>query len=235
MSGASEAHPSPAASVCPTARISTIVELRSNARLARREDEINQTLRLGLTLLNHQTRIAPATTTNKIVSFICALRKNHLLLSEASSQAPFVPLLFSMQPPIALGCSALPWPLQRLCQQPRNHHALSNGSRWNRQCDQALALLRTYRSDKEGAWATVYSVVVERISCISAPLPFGKTPEHPSPHRSFFHRIFWLCQSRVSMDPINRILLGSKFPKMVHGPIRPNYLHAPNLAVFHWR
>jgi hypothetical protein len=37
-------------------------------RLARRKDEINQTLRLGLTLLNHQTRIAPTTTTNKIIS-----------------------------------------------------------------------------------------------------------------------------------------------------------------------
>jgi hypothetical protein len=65
--GASEAHLSPAASVCPTARISTIVELRSNPRLARREGEINQTLRLGLTLLNHQTRIAPTTTTKRIV------------------------------------------------------------------------------------------------------------------------------------------------------------------------
>src|ERR1700720_4709736 len=38
----------------------------------------------------------------------------------------------------------------------------------------------------------------------------------------FVHRIFWLCQSRVSLDPINRILLGSKFPEMVHGPIRPH-------------
>jgi hypothetical protein len=118
MRAASEAHPSPAASVCPTRRISTIVELRLNARLARREDEINQTLRLSLMLLNHQTRIALTTTTNKIVSLICALRKNHLLLSEASSQAPFVPLLSPMHPPIALGCSALPWPLQRQYQQP---------------------------------------------------------------------------------------------------------------------
>ena len=84
----------------------------------RREDEINQTLRCGLTPLNHQIRIASTTTTNKIVSFICALRRNYLLLSEANCQAPFVPLLFPMQPPIALGCSALPWPLQRQCQQP---------------------------------------------------------------------------------------------------------------------
>jgi hypothetical protein len=30
-------------------------------------------------------------------------------------------------------------------------------------------------------------------------------------------------------------LLGSKFPKMMHGPISPHYLHAPNLAVLHWR
>ena len=51
----------------------------------------------------------------------------------------------------------------------------------------------------------------------------------------FVHRIFWPCQSRVSIDPINRILLGSKFSKMVHGPIGPHYLDAPNLAVLHWR
>ena len=44
------------------ARISTIVELRSITRLARRKDEINQTLRLSLTLLNHQTRITLTTT-----------------------------------------------------------------------------------------------------------------------------------------------------------------------------
>jgi hypothetical protein len=30
----------------------------------------DQTWRLGLTVLNHQTRIAPTTTTNKIVNFI---------------------------------------------------------------------------------------------------------------------------------------------------------------------
>jgi hypothetical protein len=34
----------------------------------------DQTLCLGLTLLNHQTRIAPTTTTNKIVSFIGAFQ-----------------------------------------------------------------------------------------------------------------------------------------------------------------
>ena len=39
----------------------------------------------------------------------------------------------------------------------------------------------------------------------------------------------------MGIDPINRILLGSKFPKMVHGPIRPHYLHAPNLAVLRWQ
>jgi len=36
-----------------------MVELRSIRRLARRETGINQTSRLGLTLLNHQTRIVP--------------------------------------------------------------------------------------------------------------------------------------------------------------------------------
>jgi hypothetical protein len=51
----------------------------------------------------------------------------------------------------------------------------------------------------------------------------------------FVHRIFWPCQLRMSIDPIDNILLGSKFPKMVHGPIRPHYLHAPNLAVLQWR
>jgi hypothetical protein len=39
----------------------------------------------------------------------------------------------------------------------------------------------------------------------------------------------------MSIDPIGSIPLGSKFPKMVHGPIWPYYLHAPNLAVLHWR
>jgi hypothetical protein len=52
----------------------------------------------------------------------------------------------------------------------------------------------------------------------------------------FVHRIFWPCQSRMSIDPIDSILLGSKFPKIVRGPIRPHYLHAPNAALFHhWR
>jgi hypothetical protein len=48
-------------------------------------------------------------------------------------------------------------------------------------------------------------------------------------------RIFWLCQLGMGIDPISSILLGSKFPKMVHGLIRPHYLHAPNLAVLQWR
>jgi hypothetical protein len=39
----------------------------------------------------------------------------------------------------------------------------------------------------------------------------------------------------MGIDPIDSIALGSKFPEMVHGPIRPYYLHAPNLAVLHWR
>jgi hypothetical protein len=47
----------------------------------------------------------------------------------------------------------------------------------------------------------------------------------------FVYRVFGLCQSRMGIDPINRILLGSKFSKMVHRLIRPHYLHAPNLAV----
>jgi hypothetical protein len=44
---------------------STIVELRSNRRLARRKGGINQTLRFSSTILNHQNRIAPTTTTNR--------------------------------------------------------------------------------------------------------------------------------------------------------------------------
>ena len=51
-------------------RISTIVELRSITRLARREDQINQTLRLSLTLLNHQTRIAATTTTTASSTYL---------------------------------------------------------------------------------------------------------------------------------------------------------------------
>jgi hypothetical protein len=47
----------------------------------------------------------------------------------------------------------------------------------------------------------------------------------------FVYRISWLYQIGISIDPIGSIPLGSKFPKMVHGPIRPYYLHAPNLVV----
>jgi hypothetical protein len=49
------------------------------------------------------------------------------------------------------------------------------------------------------------------------------------------HRIFWLCQLRMSIDPIDSIFLGSKFPEIMHGHIRPHYLHAPNVALSHWR
>jgi hypothetical protein len=57
MRGASEAHPSPAASVCPTARISTIVEASLDHEISSPQGS-DQILRLGLALLNHQTRIA---------------------------------------------------------------------------------------------------------------------------------------------------------------------------------
>jgi hypothetical protein len=49
------------------------------------------------------------------------------------------------------------------------------------------------------------------------------------------YRIFWPCQSRMCLDPSDSILLGSKFSEMVHRPIRPYYLHAPNLIVLDWR
>ncbi len=69
-----------------------------------------------------------------------------------------------------------------------------------------------------------------------------RRPQHNGPGRlnersigGLVHRIFCLCQIGMSIDPIGSILLGSKFPKMVHGPISPHYLHAPNLAVSHWR
>jgi len=51
----------------------------------------------------------------------------------------------------------------------------------------------------------------------------------------FVYRVFGLCQSRMGIDPIGSIPLGSKFPKIVHGPIRPHYLHAPNVVLLHWR
>jgi hypothetical protein len=49
----------------------------------------------------------------------------------------------------------------------------------------------------------------------------------------FVHRIFWLCQSGMGIDPRDGIFLGSEFPEVVHGPIRPHYLYAPNLALLH--
>ena len=47
----------------------------------------------------------------------------------------------------------------------------------------------------------------------------------------FVYRIFWLCQSRMGIDPIDSISLGSEFPEIVHVPIRPHYLHTPNAAL----
>jgi len=40
-------------------------------------------------------------------------------------------------------------------------------------------------------------------------------------------------QLGMGSDPIDGIFLGGKFSKMVHGAIRPYYLHAPNLAFSH--
>jgi len=37
----------------------------------------------------------------------------------------------------------------------------------------------------------------------------------------------------MGSDPIDGIFLGGEFSKMVHGTIRPYYLHAPNLALSH--
>jgi hypothetical protein len=51
----------------------------------------------------------------------------------------------------------------------------------------------------------------------------------------FVYRVFGLRQVRMGIDPRGSISFGSKFPKIVHVPIRPHYLHAPNLAVLHWR
>jgi hypothetical protein len=53
--------------------------------------------------------------------------------------------------------------------------------------------------------------------------------------RRLIREFFWLCQIGMSIDPIDSILLGSKFPDVVHGLIRPHYLHAPNATLFHWR
>ena len=51
----------------------------------------------------------------------------------------------------------------------------------------------------------------------------------------FVYPVFGLRQVRMGIDPIDSISLGSEFPEIVHVPIRPYYLHAPNLAVLHWR
>ena len=49
------------------------------------------------------------------------------------------------------------------------------------------------------------------------------------------YRVYGLRQVRMGIDPIDGIFLESEFPKMVHGPIRPHYLHAPNVVLLHWR
>ena len=53
----------------------------------------------------------------------------------------------------------------------------------------------------------------------------------------FVYRVFCkrLRQVRMGIDPIDNVSLGSKFPEIVHVPIRPHYLHAPNLADLHCR
>jgi len=37
----------------------------------------------------------------------------------------------------------------------------------------------------------------------------------------------------MGSDPIDDIFFGGEFSKVVHGAIRPNYLHAPKLAFAH--
>ena len=43
----------------------------------------------------------------------------------------------------------------------------------------------------------------------------------------------WRRQLGMGSDPINSIFFGGEFSKVVHGAIRPYYLHAPNLALSH--
>jgi hypothetical protein len=40
-------------------------------------------------------------------------------------------------------------------------------------------------------------------------------------------------QPGMGSDPIGSIFLGDKFSKVVHGTIRPYYLHAPDVAFAH--
>jgi hypothetical protein len=51
----------------------------------------------------------------------------------------------------------------------------------------------------------------------------------------FVYRVFGRRQVRMGIDPRGSISLGSKYPEIVHGPIRPHYLHAPNAALLHHR
>ena len=49
-------------------------------------------------------------------------------------------------------------------------------------------------------------------------------------------RILRICQSRVSIDPLDGIFVGSEFPDKRMAAIGPRYLHAPNAALLHhWR
>jgi len=36
-------------------------------------------------------------------------------------------------------------------------------------------------------------------------------------------------------DPLDSFLLGSEFPEVMNGTIRPNYPDAPNATFLHWR
>jgi hypothetical protein len=47
----------------------------------------------------------------------------------------------------------------------------------------------------------------------------------------FVYCVFWLCQIGMSIDPIDSTSLGRKFPKMVHGPIRPHCAKSCRLAL----
>jgi hypothetical protein len=44
-----------------------------------------------------------------------------------------------------------------------------------------------------------------------------------------------LRQPGMRADPFNSIFLGSEFPDMALLAIRPQYPHAPNAALLHWR
>jgi hypothetical protein len=39
----------------------------------------------------------------------------------------------------------------------------------------------------------------------------------------------------MGIDPCGSIFLGSEFPEIVHGAVRPRYPHTPNVRLLHWR